>query len=571
MWEDQRVAVRPFAPRSIFRFKCIWVLDDVSSLELERGNLWCFFVVVCMCLTIPTSHFVSDAFLSKTNSVSCSMYLLWGAVKVRTTMEAVAINLAGVGTLCAIIAPKILLAKQELEGKSLVGPSAVVANNSNIDSSCNGEVLFAGDALGSSRGLDPMHRTLSRHSSSGGGGGSVSISSGHTVTVGIFRKEGAAATAAVEAASSDVLPDLEGSPPSVDPCTDPKRSADDGKSGAQSTAGAGGGDGGSYMPPAGGNFASSGGGGSKGLIVPDPAGFWTPPRHIRRAQSSAEVITRTKDGMVLAAAASAAMTTAVGGGDTFGEKNRQLNQSGRGVRNSSSTASLSAERSSGHAISLPAKLPPSGASGSSRASRVSRFSRASSIGGGGYGSKSNRTSHSRSHSTSNSAGRISSGDYSSSLLSSTDGWNVDPLMVAMNGYGWGGGGGGNGGVGGGSSTLRQSVGGGSSLSRRKSGTVAVGGAGSGGGRRSGIWSSGGVGSLRRGSSREREASVGSSASAGRRSNVAGCLVMHADTGTRLHCPHCGKEVRELQLITEGIVFCRGDFRGEVGVGEVSLL
>lgn len=478
-------------------------------------------------------------------------------------MEAVAINLAGVGTLCAIIAPKILRAKQELEGKSLVGPSAVVANNSNIDSSCNGEVLFAGDALGSSRRLDSMPRALSRHSSGGGGDG-ISNNSGHTVTVGVFRKQVAAASAAAAAAaaaSSDVCPDLEGSPPSVDPCVDPKCSADDGKRDArqcESTVGAV--NGGSYMPVTGGNFSSSGGGGSKGLIVPDPAGFWTPPRHIRRAQSSAEVITRTKDGMALAAAASAAMTAAAGGGDTFGEKNRQLSQSGRGGRNSSSTASLSAERNSGHAISLPAKLPPSGASGSSRASR---FSRASSIGGGGYGNRSNKTSHSRSHSTSNSAGRISSGDYSSSLLSSTDGWNVDPLMLAVNGFGWGGGGGGNGGVGGGSSNLRQSIGGGSSSSRRKSGIAAAGGAASGGGRRSGIWSSGGVGSLRRGSSREREVSVGSSASAGRRSNVAGCLVMHADTGTRLHCPHCDKEVRELQLIRERYI-------REGGRGEISL-
>lgn len=505
------------------------------------------------CLAIPSPYFsLSDAFLSKTNSLP-SMYLILGGVKVRTTMEAVAINLAGVGTLCAIIAPKILRAKQELEGKSLVGPSAVVANNSNIESSCNGEFLFAGDALGGSRGLDPMSRTLSRHSSGGGGDGDgISNNSGHTVTVGIFRKQVAAASAA--AASSDVCPDLEGSPPSVGPCIHPKHSVDGGKRDErQRESKVGAVNGGSHMLPVGGNLSSNGGGGSNGLIVPDPAGFWTPPRHIRRAQSSAEVITRTKDGMALAAAASAAMTAAAGGGDTFGGKNRQLSQSGRGGRNSSSTASLSAERNSGHAISLPAKLPPSGASGSSRASRVSRFSRASSIGGGGYGSRSNRTSHSRSHSTSNSAGRISSGDYSSSLLSSTDGWNVDPLMLAVNGYGWGGGGGGNGGVGGGSSNSRQSVGGGSSSSRRKSGIAASGGAGSGGGRRSGIWSSGGVGSLRRGSSREREVSVGISASAGRRSNVAGCLVMHADTGTRLHCPHCDKEVRELHLISKVIM------------------
>ncbi|CAM9402647.1 unnamed protein product, partial [Scytosiphon promiscuus] len=106
--------------------------------------------------------------------------------QVRTTTEAVAIVLAGVGALVSILGTKISRAKQELEGKAVVGPSAVVADpNGGIDALFGGGGAGGGGAGGynssSERGEGDRHprprtTTLSELNSGGriGGGGGVS-------------------------------------------------------------------------------------------------------------------------------------------------------------------------------------------------------------------------------------------------------------------------------------------------------------------------------------------------------------------------------------------------------------
>ena len=445
--------------------------------------------------------------------------------------------LVGIGTLCVILAPKILRAKQELEGKALVGPSAVVNTNT-------GDALYAGDTTNNTNGegggsgsgsssqeIDPLRRMLSRQ----GSGGSSSLA----VSVAIFGKPMTTA--------SDVFPDVEGSPTSAAGNND----GDDGRGAdrrIEPTPTSNGGffAAGKINPPGGRDVSTTG-----GVVTPDPVGFWTPPRPVRRARSSAEVILRSAGGEALATDKLALTTAAVtveGDGEGDGERgstsnsNRLLSHGGRGGRDTSSTASLSLERRSGggHAISLPMKLPPSGASGSSRASRVSRASHASSRRAETL-TRSSRTPH--------------SDDYSSSLRSGADNSNADPLTMAVKGYD-------RSGRNSGSSSLRQSGGwlptngvassgaknsgggGGGGVSRRKSGPT-------GGRNRSGVWSSGG--GLKRGRSIERPTSVSSAGI--KRSNAVGCLVMHADTGTRLHCPHCDKEVSVCVCVCVCVYVC----------------
>ncbi|CBJ28378.1 expressed unknown protein [Ectocarpus siliculosus] len=132
-----------------------------------------------------------------------------------------------------------------------------------------------------------------------------------------------------------------------------------------------------------------------------------------------------------------------------------------------------------------------------------------------------------------------------SARSSRDSWAFDPIIMAINGYGWG--------VGhghGGSKQITSGAGGGGGAglggSGRKqrntsfSGSCGGGGGGGGGGQRgSGRWTSG---VRRRGKSKERAASVAGSAGGETRSSGVKSLVMFAEYGTRLHCPHCSKEV-----------------------------
>lgn len=54
-------------------------------------------------------------------------------MQVQTTAEAIAIVLAGVGTLCAVLGPKLLTAKEELGNKALIGPISRGASSSDVD------------------------------------------------------------------------------------------------------------------------------------------------------------------------------------------------------------------------------------------------------------------------------------------------------------------------------------------------------------------------------------------------------------------------------------------------------
>lgn len=458
--------------------------------------------------------------------------------KVRTTTEAVAIVLVGVGALFTIMAPKLLRARNELEGKALVGPSAV-ASSSSCENLCGGNHQgVPGDTTSGASVLSCRHSSDDQRQRP--------ISQSGSVVDGVFGT-------AAEVCTSDIFPDTDGSPPPV--------------LGAMTSKGSGGGGGIAALSrphtvdgrsAVGSSAAARYGGygdrpattgrdrGLVGSIVPDPSGFWTPPKRtrVRRSRSSVEGSTRTADGMAMAAAAA-------------GGNGQRLNQSGRGGKGkggegggrgrgggggggsssrgerSASTASLSGlsgERrgsGSGHNRSYSgytAKPPLSEASGSSRASRASSRGRTS--------SRSNKAS-TRHGSSGGSGGGASAIE---SVRSNRDSWVLDPLMLAINGYGW------SGSLA--AANIKQGAvvqgsrkSGGGAASDRRSG-------GGGGGRRpSGRWS--GSGSVKRGTSRERLSSVGSSSARGRRSeNAAGSLVMYADTGTRLHCPHCDKEVRK---------------------------
>ncbi|CAM9763296.1 unnamed protein product, partial [Laminaria digitata] len=77
----------------------------------------------------------------------------------RTTAEAMAIVFAGIGSLWSILAPKIIRAKHELEGKALVGPSAIPSRGSS-----------SGDGIGGSRGVG-LGSSSSDYLNAGGGGG----------------------------------------------------------------------------------------------------------------------------------------------------------------------------------------------------------------------------------------------------------------------------------------------------------------------------------------------------------------------------------------------------------------
>lgn len=455
--------------------------------------------------------------------------------KVRTTAEAVAIVLAGVGALCTILAPKILRAKQELEGKALVGPSAVVSSSSCDGFGGAGDTTSGVSVLSGHRKSGGRRRPLSSSSLTGSRNG------GSLDPVGVFGK-----TLAGDP-PDDLCPDANdtGRQPRYHGGSgdiyDSRQQRD--KTSAISRPGSMAG----IAAPCGGNFATTGGSREerrRGLVVPDPSGFCTPPKRIRRARSSVECSTRSADGMALAAAAAGAA-----------QKHREMGQSGRlvrggsgrgvlgsdrGERAASSTASLSGlsgeRRGSGHGSARP---PTSG--GASESSRASRGSIASS--GRGRSRTATRSSKTSRSTRGGSSGGSGCGD---STRSSRDSWVLDPLMLAINGYGWGGAGG--------TATVKQvggSGGGGGGWSERGNGGQAQRKSGGGGGvRRSGRWS--GSGGAKRGASKERSSSLGSSSARGRRSSAAGSLVMHVDTGTRLHCPHCDKEVSR----TCGITSCR---------------
>lgn len=543
--------------------------------------------------------------------------------KVRTTAEAVAIVLAGVGTLWTILAPKLLCAKHELESKALVGPSAV-ANSS----SCECEVFITATITATEAGppceeveagdggedggtssvenfpkklerLEPhRRRKLKRQQqweeqravakNTVGGIDDVMVtgsSHGHNIP----------SAAAVEVLRGSSISDLGSSPVSLSGTTDSnytagyRRRGRRGQRGGQQqpkpppvlwsdrqTVSSGGGGAMSVKSaPSGGgfynnsDFAPFGGGGGDvnlatngrllGKAPSDPSVFLTPPRSSCRSRSISSGggrSSRSVDGMALAAAAAGAAAAAkekrflAGGGSQCGQgesaggggsgKDGGGGAGGnsgepRGER-TSSTSSLSGfagdRRSNSYTGSLVgvggggggsgsvgSKPPLSGASGSSRTSSRGRTS---------------------TRSTKNTRSVKSSGG-------SEDAWSVEPLMAAINGYGWNGpvgsnlaGNGGGGGVGNSNSNA-----GNSSATKRKS----SGSAGRkslerlSGSLRKGLSRERGT-SKERGMFRERSLSGGSLSALGRRSSAAGSLVMHGDTGTLLHCPHCDKEVRQ---------------------------
>ena len=381
--------------------------------------------------------------------------------KERTTAEAIAIVFAGVGALWSILAPKILRAKHELEGKALVGPSAVPSRSGSGEGGTGGR----GVGLGSSSS-DFLHPGRAGDTTSG-----VSLTSGprnsggergarqvsHKVS--LFDEISGVIGKSLAVISPDVRPDLEGSPPSthaqqVDMAAATSASASStrrqqqhqqrlqvqGRSSSAFTL-----PGGSLSAksaPGGGNFATTGGSGGGGrdktLIVPDPSGFWTPPRRIRRSRSTTECRTRSVDTMAQSAAAAGASASAAegqryhttGSGEKRAAKGRE-NGGGGGERRSASASvpGRSGEKRQGSGGSAGAgaggaKPPLSGASGSSRASRASSRGRSN--------SRPRSSKASRNVKAVSSAGS-GGGD---SNRSSRDSWALDPIILAINGHGW---------------------------------------------------------------------------------------------------------------------------------------
>ncbi|CAM9343167.1 unnamed protein product [Pylaiella littoralis] len=565
--------------------------------------------------------------------------VLWAEAnaQVRTTVEASAIVLAGVGSLFSILGPKVLRAKKELEGKALVGPSPVIAGSGSDGSGGSGgggsgDAQFFGgsveDAVDEEMkgGGEDRPRTLTPSglsagddgSSSGGGTGNAGsgISSSNVLSHGDERrrrrrqpseplpvssgggsgvpkpvdmmlapvgsnrnatldemvygdmtrsipsplspKEAAAfatatAAAALEDAGDSTNKRHPDRPKPKAPaaasviCSRPHHNNHGGRSGG----GGGGGTNGGH-----GKFATTGGTGGKGLVVPDPSGFLTPPRRrVGRTRSSVEISAisvRSADGMALAARAAgrqgryrgsgSLVEAAAAAGDdrrggrggvrnsTGSQRNHTRDIGGVGaggwVERISSAAPLSAlgigegRQQRGRTGSGGARARPtrSVASGSSRASR------ASSSGGDNINkrSRSQNPTNKRSSSSNNKRGTSScgsvGGEDSISVLSSRDSGAFDPITMGMNGHGFGPG------DGGGGSAWKTSFGAGAQ-------------------RGSAGWSSM---IRRRGASRDRASSLGrssnSSGGRGKRSSAAGSLVMHMGTGTALHCPHCDKEV-----------------------------
>ena len=322
----------------------------------------------------------------------------------RRTTEAAAVVLAGVGALFAILAPKILRAKQELEGKALVGPSAVTGPNG------SGDALFGvgGAEMGGGDGEEGAPRTstpsgVSLVNGGGGGGGGSGGGGGGDGGNNKRRSSGRRRRALARGVSGSgnvggihiptslmggsaksthtVSPDVtyEGGKPEIPPPLPPAEAA---AFAAATTAAAlqdrnshsSSGSGKSKQrhlldqpkpkaPPAasvicsrpqpggggqgGGNFATTGGAaGRKLLPLPDPSAFVTPPRRVRRSRSSAEISTRSADAMAKAAAAAGAAERK-GSGDViapaFGGDRRHSTSSATAA----AVAAVVAERRSG--------------------------------------------------------------------------------------------------------------------------------------------------------------------------------------------------------------------------------
>ncbi|CAM9402503.1 unnamed protein product, partial [Scytosiphon promiscuus] len=180
------------------------------------------------------------------------------------------------------------------------------------------------------------------------------------------------------------------------------------------------------------------------------------------------------------------------------------------------------------------KAATSGASESSRASRASSRGRSGRSHSHSHhphrsNSKSSRKSSKKYQAASTSGGSVGGDSNSARSSRDRDSGAFDPVIMAINGYGWG--------AGGLKHTSSAGALGGSGHAQKRKSSGSTGGGG--GPRGSGLWASG-----PRRRSRDRAFSMGSSSTAGggRRTSAANSLVMIPGAGTRLHCPHCEIEV-----------------------------
>lgn len=472
----------------------------------------------------------------------------------RVTVEACAIVLAGVGALCTILAPKLVLAKEELQRKALIDPSRGECS-SGAD---NGLEAINGDGEVQS---DADEAAVADDGDIGGHSGGGYYSRCKTPRGPSIRGSSAQVAPASDAFAIPPSRGKRRSQKSVErrPATPVSRAGPMHSTSRPSSpallAGekAGDGDEAKYA----GEFESR----LEGRVsrpIPLAAGFCTPPARIRRSQSAGScfdihhgVCNTPEADIRVRGAQSARAGSFFQAGNDQGQGHSE-HRRGRGhhrARDSAAGGSSGGGLTSGgrrpSSDRRSAKPPLSGTSNSSRRSGR-RDGSTGGNGGGERGRGSDTGSHISSLSRSSRSASVGRNHCDSSIhapsssntavlrrskTSVQDNCSLSPLTLAMNGDNsmmfLGGGTGGSGSTT--SATTQDSRKSNSRVGRR---TLK---------RRGSEDSKSG-----RGRDLDR-ASSGSGASQhagrGRRTSAAGSLVMFADSGTRLFCPHCEKEVR----------------------------
>lgn len=474
----------------------------------------------------------------------------------RTTAEAFAIALVGVGALFSILAPKLMVAKEETENKALIGPSADrVTSDLELEGGLRGGIVVSCSHV--SRG------------SNGGGGGSNGGGNGVEVgelSVGAPSVTGTPSSSAAtglrkktpRGGAAQVVPvGMVGSTPTHGRMvgSTPTHSRNPSRSDTPSSAAARTRSASRPNSPLFGKFGEDlagdkdGAGGAvggkgdveQGKHALPPAGFCTPPSHAHRNRgASLSGDTESVDANMSEKGRSSRMNS---GSSAAAKKDRAL----------SAAASFLLERRSGGGGSNSSKPPLSGMSGGSARSSAR---------GKGRGSTRKSmvgVSSKRGGSSGGSGGGGGNGKRNQTSVVK-DSWTLDPLTLALNGdhaalY-RGGGTGESGSTTVSAATLdsRHSRSTMQSLSGKAT-SVTSSRSGSGSrvdAARRTIKRRASSGSVRAAKWRDRDRSSSSVSAGGRkggggagqRSSAAGSLKMFADSGTRLFCPHCEKEVRE---------------------------
>lgn len=459
----------------------------------------------------------------------------------RITSEAVAIVLVGVGALCTIIAPKLLVAREELENKALIGPCSGPGSSDGEGeiASCVGIARprgrtgrVGGGGVGGSNACIGDDLMAGVDCDGPGDGGSIGASIFAVIPGSTGRKRTPARGAAAPVVPVGMLATPRIRPlssTSVGPKT-PMWGRGDREGGT-----GGGGGGGKEV--------------KRGRPLPLASAFCTPPPRVRRSRSaganggsSGENRARNKHGIFL----STGGITHIGNGRKFVvKKDRKLLAAASFLnerRNGNTKPPLSSSTSD-HGRS---NRRPVGKGAGRKSDGAGRSSRQ----GGGSGSVVNRAGNTTpAAGTSSASGsgtdQPRSGQASVSRHMTQDSWPLDPITFAMNGehealYR-------GGGTGGSGSTTASAVTQESRISKQsKQSKYSHLGAFS--AARRTLKRRASSGSVRSGRWRHRERTIssvssGSKAGVVRRSSAAGSLKMFADSGTRLFCPHCEQEVR----------------------------